>query len=143
MSNGSGDPFGDLDEELADDDPGDSTDTDEPRESAEPVSSSDTEARTSESTVETQASEESSSPEERVLSTPAFEFDETSQKAIYPRSETWESFSDFLDFEVRRRLRDEDVQDDTKRELHEAVLQVVQDHPEEVAEKFVQNRREG
>jgi hypothetical protein len=159
MSDGGSDPFGDLDQELADD-----GDEEEHGEKDEPVDSGTDAVHTETSTStqqdrgqgtsvgsasgsgssESESGSGASDPDSVAaddLSTPAFEFDEARQKAIYPRSETWTDFSDYLDFEIRRRLRDEGIQDDTKRELHEAVLQVVQNHPDEVAEQFVQNRR--
>lgn len=77
------------------------------------------------------------------LSEPAFPFAESDQRAVYPRTETWSALEDFLDFEVRRQLREHGVRDDTKRELHEAAFQVVQRHADEVAEQFLANRREG
>lgn len=76
------------------------------------------------------------------LSEPAFPFAESDQRAVYPRAETWSDLEDFLDFEVRRQLREHGVRDDTKRELHEAAFQVVQRHADEVAEQFLANRRE-
>ena len=84
---------------------------------------------------------EESATDDGTLS-PAFPFAEADQTAVYPRAGTWAAFEDFLDFEVRRRLREAGVRNDTKRELHEAALQVIRDHPDAVAERFLNNRRE-
>jgi hypothetical protein len=73
---------------------------------------------------------------------PAFPFDESVQAQIYPRQSTHEAFEDFLDIDVKRHLRDRDIRNETGRELHEAVLQVAMDHPEEIAEALAAKRRE-
>lgn len=73
---------------------------------------------------------------------PAFPFDESVQAQIYPRRSTHEAFEDFLDIDVKRHLRDRDIRNETGRELHEAVLQVAMDHPEEIAEELEADRRE-
>ncbi len=96
-----------------------------------------------ESATEAESDSREDSTGERPLSSPAFPFAAADQTAVYPRAETWAAFEDFLDFEVRRRLREAGVRDDTKRELHEAALQVIQDHPEAVTKQFLDNRREG
>jgi hypothetical protein len=95
-----------------------------------------------ESATEAESDSREDSTDERPLSSPAFPFAAADQTAVYPRAETWAAFEDFLDFEVRRRLREAGVRDDTKRELHEAALQVIRDHPEAVAEQFLDNRQE-
>ena len=76
------------------------------------------------------------------VSEPAFPFDESVQAQIYPRKSTHEAFEDFLDIDVKRHLRERDIRDETGRELHEAVLRVVMDHPEEVAAALESQRRE-
>lgn len=73
---------------------------------------------------------------------PAFPFDESVQAQIYPRRTTHEAFEDFLDIDVKRHLRERDVREETGRELHEAVLRVAMDHPEEIAETVAEQRRE-
>jgi hypothetical protein len=73
---------------------------------------------------------------------PAFPFDESVQAQIYPRRTTHEAFEDFLDIDVKRHLRERDVREETGRELHEAVLQVAMEHPEEIAETVAEQRRE-
>lgn len=71
---------------------------------------------------------------------PAFSFDESVQAQIYPRKSTHEKFEDFLDIEVKRHLRDRDIRNETGRELHEAVLKIAIQHPEEVAEQLEDER---
>ncbi|WP_049980072.1 hypothetical protein [Halolamina rubra] len=73
---------------------------------------------------------------------PAFPFEESVQAQIYPRKTTHEAFEDFLDIDVKRHLRDREIRNETGRELHEAVLQVAMDHPEEIAEALEEQRRE-
>lgn len=73
---------------------------------------------------------------------PAFPFDESVQAQIYPRRSTHEAFEDFLDIDVKRHLRDRDIRNETGRELHEAVLQVAMEHPEEIAEELAEQRQE-
>lgn len=166
------DPFGDLDETLEEtsDEPDDRTSDEtgggtengadgeaESKADSETLDATDdatldgTEGETDQTTSgsgDTTSSESAtadnggSETTDKSLSSPAFPFAEAEQTAVYPRTETWAAFEDFLDFEVRRRLREADVRDDTKRELHEAALQVVQNHPEAVAEQFLANRRE-
>ena len=140
------DPFGDLDETL-DDTGGAASDTPEATSGAErDETDGETQAvsgaATSGESVTGDESGDGDTPDDEPLSSPAFPFAEAEQTAVYPRAETWATFEDFLDFEVRRRLREAGVRDDTKRELHEAALQVVQSHPEAVAEQFLANRRD-
>lgn len=73
---------------------------------------------------------------------PAFSFEESVQAQIYPRKSTHEKFEDFLDIEVKRHLRDRNIRNETGRELHEAVLKVAIQHPEEVAERLENERTE-
>lgn len=71
---------------------------------------------------------------------PAFEFEDTTAKSVYVRSETL-SVMDDAEFEVESLLRREhDVRDVTGREFHDALVRVAADHPEEVAEVIVSAR---
>ncbi|MDS0300460.1 hypothetical protein NDI76_17060 [Halogeometricum sp. S1BR25-6] len=71
---------------------------------------------------------------------PAFEFEDTTAKSVYVRSETL-SVMDDAEFEVESLLRrDHDVRDVTGREFHDALVRVAADHPEEVAEVIVGTR---
>ena len=71
---------------------------------------------------------------------PAFPYDDATQKAIYPTSDTWAAFEDTLDFEVKRELRDSGIRNIPKREYHEALLQLANENPERLAELVKQNR---
>lgn len=71
---------------------------------------------------------------------PAFPFDDAVQAQIYPRQSTHDEFTDFLDIEVKRLLRERDIRNEEGRELHEAVLQVAMEHPGEIAEKVAEQR---
>jgi len=73
---------------------------------------------------------------------PAFPYDDASQEAIYPRSETWDDFEDTLDFEVKRQLRDAGLRDIPKREYHEALLELAMENPERLAELVKEGRKE-
>ncbi|WP_262174520.1 hypothetical protein [Haloarcula laminariae] len=75
------------------------------------------------------------------LDHPAFPFEDSKQEAIYPTVETLTEFDDTLDFEVKRRLRDEGLRDVPKREYHEALLQLAIEQPERLAELVIENRR--
>jgi len=72
---------------------------------------------------------------------PAFPYDDASQVAIYPRSETWDDFEDTLDFEVKRELRDTGLRDIPKREYHEALLKLAMEQPERLAELVKDGRK--
>jgi hypothetical protein len=73
---------------------------------------------------------------------PAFPYDDASQEAIYPRSETWNDFEDTLDFEVKRELRDAGLRDIPKREYHEALLKLAMEQPERLAELVKDGRKQ-
>ncbi|GAB7095356.1 hypothetical protein JCM30237_25090 [Halolamina litorea] len=73
---------------------------------------------------------------------PAFPFDEAVQAQIYPRKTTHDEFEDFLDIDVKRLLRDRGVRNEAGRELHEAVLRVAMEHPEEIADELAAGREE-
>lgn len=76
------------------------------------------------------------------LDKPAFDFDPNQQRDIYVRDEEWTEFVDALDFDVKRALRDEGVEDISKRELHTYALAEVTEHAEAIAERIVEARRE-
>lgn len=73
---------------------------------------------------------------------PAFPYDDATQEAIYPRSDTWDEFEDTLDFEVKRELRDAGLRDIPKREYHEALLELAMESPERLAELVKEGRKE-
>lgn len=73
---------------------------------------------------------------------PAFEFDNDMQQSIYIRDEVWDAFVDTVDFEVKRELREDGVREITGREIQDAALRVATKHPEEIADEFLELRRE-
>ena len=74
------------------------------------------------------------------LETPAFPFDVTTQDALYARSKTWEEFDDLI-LEVELALRETGIRDVPKRELHDAALRVLTNHPEDLVDAVVEARR--
>ena len=73
---------------------------------------------------------------------PAFEYDDVKQAPLYARPEAWTALEDALDLDVVRTLREAGVRNEEKRELHDAVLRVAADHPDEIAEAVRKARRE-
>ncbi len=96
----------------------------------------------SEADVDAEAVDDATSTVPGGRNEPAFAFDESVQAQIYPRKSTHEAFEDFLDMDVKRHLRDRDIRNETGRELHEAVLQVAMQYPEEIAEQLEAERTE-
>lgn len=73
---------------------------------------------------------------------PAFAFDRTTAKSIYVRPETVQLLED-VEFEVESLLRRRhDVRDVTGREFHDAMIHVLADRADEVAERIVETRGE-
>lgn len=71
---------------------------------------------------------------------PAFEFDATTAKSIYVRPETLETLED-AEFEVEMLLRREHgIRDVTGREFHDAAVQVLAEHADEVVERILEER---
>ncbi|MFC6784551.1 hypothetical protein ACFQFH_01325 [Halobaculum halobium] len=73
-------------------------------------------------------------------SEPAFGFEEAKQRPLYARQRAWDAFEDALAIDVEPTLRRHDIRDASKRELHDAALRVLADHPEEVADKVLAAR---
>lgn len=122
----SDDPFADLEGDLDD---GSSNSSDD----ASPVEERDlTEEAPNDHHLHKQPSER--------LDDPAFSFDATKQDPLYVRPETWEAFNDTL-LEVELALRDYEIRDVPKRELHDAALQVLTGHKDELVEAVVAARR--
>jgi len=71
----------------------------------------------------------------------AFNYDEAKQSPIYARPSTWDTYDDALELDVERSLRDENVRNASKRELHDATLRLAAENPELVAEKLLQARQ--
>ncbi|WP_042662937.1 hypothetical protein [Haloferax sp. ATB1] len=73
-------------------------------------------------------------------SNPGFPFSESVQAQIYPRRTTHDEFEDFIQFDVKQALREYGIRNDEKREIHEAILQFVMEHPDAIADKVVELR---
>jgi hypothetical protein len=71
---------------------------------------------------------------------PPFAFDEAKQRPLYARPSAWDAFEDALALEVERLLREHDVRNAEKRELHDAALRVAARHPEEIADELLAGR---
>lgn len=81
-------------------------------------------------------------PSDEPSDEPAFEYDDVKQAPLYARPEAWTALEDALDLDVVRTLREAGVRNEEKRELHDAVLRVAADHPDEIAEAVQEARRE-
>lgn len=112
-------PFGDLDETIADEDADDAGGAAETS-SAEP--------------------EPESEPEDDPLETPAFPFDVTTQKPFYVREETWSAWSKAERLDVERVFVEADLEEVPKREKQDAILRLAADNPELVAEYVLEGR---
>ena len=101
---------------------------------------SDAEKEEERADAEPESEEEPDEPEESEETGPAFEFDETTAKSIYVREETLELLED-TEFEVEMLLRREHgVRDPTGREFHDAAVQVLAEHTDEVVERILAAR---
>ncbi|MDQ2074426.1 hypothetical protein RBH20_17950 [Haloarcula sp. H-GB4] len=125
--------FDDLEDAAAEQD-GDNADTADDAVEAESRAMPDT------TQTDRRQSEQSTDNSDDWKRRPAFPYDDASQEAIYPRSDTWDEFEDMLDFEVKRELRDAGLRDIPKREYHEALLKLAMEHPQRLAE-LVKNGR--
>lgn len=72
---------------------------------------------------------------------PAFAFGATTQRPLYAREDAWEAFDDVL-LDVEVALREHDIRDATKSEMHDAALRVLADEAEAVAEQIAAARDE-
>jgi len=119
-------------------DRGDESDP-EPTESA-----TDSPADTDQHETATDAADDSSADDsaDAASEEPAFEYDDVKQSPLYARPEAWTALEDALDLEVVRALREAGVRNEAKRELHDAVLRVAADHPEEIADAVQDARGE-
>lgn len=99
-----------------------------------PEESESTSSQTSPATTNTQ-------PTSDTIMTPAFEFDDTIQKAFYAREESWREFNAAADFDIKRALHEQGVDDISRSEITEAVLWAAIEDPEKVAEQLLAMRR--
>jgi len=125
------DPFGDLDESLADEP------DDEP---AEDEAETETIEETATQTPEMQ-SDQPQRTRDDAQDRPAFPFDEVRQSALYARDETWDEFEAAMNYEAERSLHEDGYSNIEGRELHEAALLVAAENPELVAEKIRELRK--
>lgn len=75
-------------------------------------------------------------------SEPAFGFDSNMQENIYVREDSWRDLQDALSFETKRVLAQYGLRDDDlfKREIHDAMIRVAANHPEEIAHLIIRDR---
>jgi hypothetical protein len=118
------DPFADLDAmgEQASSETADTTEADETADPVEPTSTVD----------EVSAADP--------YDEPGFAFDETTQRPLYAREDTWEAFEDVCDFDAKRLLRDDGLKNVEGREFHDAALRLAAANPEALAEHVRQAR---
>ena len=136
--------FDDLDQAVAeeDDDPNDGKDVDDVVDSTPDSRATSTAASTTEDTTSaTDSAAEPQEDEEDGLTTPAFAFGDTKQQQLYVRPEIWSEWEDLQKFEVERELADRGIRNVEGRELDEAALRVLLEHPEEVADYVEETRR--
>ncbi|MEY7849040.1 hypothetical protein AB7C87_07520 [Natrarchaeobius sp. A-rgal3] len=81
-------------------------------------------------------------PEPPSESGPAFEYSEVRQKPLYARGETWDQLEDELGITVTPELRRMGIRDDETREVHDAILKVVLEHIDEVADQIHETRKQ-
>jgi hypothetical protein len=74
---------------------------------------------------------------------PGFQYDEVKQGPIYPRAETWEAFEDEMVMTITPNLHSEGVRNVEKREIHDALLRLAVENPEELAELVISEREGG
>ncbi|KAB1193218.1 hypothetical protein GJR96_07070 [Haloferax sp. MBLA0076] len=123
------------------------TDTDDPFADLESGLENDQKSGTSETTEQDESRETAPDVQrpdpipDSNLSDPAFSFDVTKQDPLYARPESWERFNDTL-LEVELALRDCEIRDVPKRELHDAALRVLTNHTDEFVEAVVDERRD-
>jgi hypothetical protein len=75
------------------------------------------------------------------LEQPAFPYSECRQRPLYAPAEAWDGLED-LELDVQLALREEGVRNLEGRELHNAVLRFAAEHPEEVADVILEERRD-
>ncbi|WP_323677332.1 hypothetical protein [Halorubellus sp. PRR65] len=141
--------FDDLDQAVAEEDTDDTEDTEDSDPDVTAVSDSATDssdmsesAATSTDVSSTGSDQADEMTEEDALDTPAFEFGETKQQQMYVRPAVWSDWEDLRKFEVERKLADRDIRNVEGRELDEAAIRVLLEHPEEVADYVEAARRD-
>lgn len=73
---------------------------------------------------------------------PAFPYSEVKQSPLYAREETWQEFELWIDTELVPKLRREGIMDDELREIHDIVLEIALDNPNEFVARLKEQRRQ-
>lgn len=123
----SDDPFGDLDQDMAEAMGGGDGEREETADDGS-GEASDPDGKESDAGSESEAAS-SANPRK----TPAFEFSETNQEQFYVRESTWDEWEKARDAELKPALVLDDVEDVRGSEIHDAVVRLAADNPEEVA----------
>ncbi|MFH5800973.1 hypothetical protein [Haladaptatus sp. CMAA 1911] len=107
-----------------------------------PTASSSSDSNESHESDESQTSNESQTSKEvkDPRKTPAFEFSPDLRRSIYTREDSWQAFEDARDLEMTRQLRDAGVRNHTSREVHDAMVRLAADNPEEMAQLILDAR---
>jgi hypothetical protein len=135
--------FDDLDKAVAEEDAeySDSGADDVPDPAPDTTSTTEQSSTTAD-VATTSGEQEAETEEEDVLNTPAFAFGDTKQQQMYVRPEVWSNWEDLRKFEVERELADRDIRGVEGRELDEAAIRVLLEHPDEVADYVEAARRD-
>lgn len=94
---------------------------------------------TTDSAADSDSFQQTESESKEDSSGPAFPYSQATQESVYPRSNTWDRMDD-LELDVRLFLREFDVRELPKRELHDAVFRFAADNPEAIARLILQER---
>jgi hypothetical protein len=87
----------------------------------------------SETTSEAPEPEPETNDDQNDLKTPAFPYDDVKQSPIYPRAESWDELEDALALEITPHLHKQGVRNAEKREVHDAMVQLAVENPEQLA----------
>lgn len=82
----------------------------------------------------------SSDDEPSTHTQPAFPFVNDHVESIYPRPETWNEFWDVVDLDLERTFREHGVRNMSGREIHDAVLRLAAENPDELARIVLEAR---
>ncbi|WP_231187370.1 hypothetical protein [Haladaptatus sp. DYF46] len=107
-----------------------------------PTASSSSDSNESHESNEPQTSNESQTSKEvkDPRKTPAFEFSPDLRRSIYTREDSWQEFEDARDLEMTRQLRDAGVRNHASREVHDAMVRLAAENPEEMAQLILDAR---
>ena len=136
------DPFADLGETLADDDPADSENSSEESGSSAAErgggSSGDAESDSDDPVAEADTGRDP-------ITDTAFAYDDADQRPFYARPETIDEFDSWLNYELERDLHDRGYQNIVVREMTDALLRTVveEDLLDDVARRFERARESG